>query len=66
METTIEVIDNDTIKKTRNVQIEELASRSELEDRKQRNQITIQALQDENKQIDIDLMDFPLKEITEN
>lgn len=66
METIITVIDNDTIKKTRSIQVEELASRSGLEDRKQRNQVTIQALQDENKQIDIDLMDFPIKDITEN
>jgi len=63
---TIEVINNDTIKKTKNVPVEELVSRVELEDKKKRNLITIQTLQDENKQIDIDLMDFPLKEITEN
>jgi len=62
---TIKVIDNDTIKKTKNVPVEELVLRVELEDKKKRNLITIQTLQDENKQIDIDLMDFPLKEITE-
>jgi len=62
MEITIEVIDNDTIKKTRNVPVEELVSRPELEDKKRRNLVTIQALQDENRQIDIDLQDFPAKE----
>lgn len=62
METIIEVIDNDTIKKTRSIQVEELACRSELEDKKNRNLITIKALEDENRQIDIDLEDFPAKE----
>lgn len=62
METIITVIDNDTIKKTTNMPVEELVSRPELEDKKRRNLITIQALQDENRQIDIDLGDFPVKE----
>ena len=62
---TITVIDNDTILKTKNVPVEELVSRSELEDKKKRNLITIQTLQDENKNIDINLLDFPIKDTTE-